>query len=260
MKYQLQAKKSLGQNFLKNKKIIEKIVDEAKNFVDKDTVLMEIGGGTGELTSEILKIFPNNKTLCIEADDRAIDILNERFKTEIKNKQLEIIHQDIRKYTHNPKFKNYVLIANIPYYLTGFIFKLFLESEHQPKAMILMVQKEIAKRAIDKKMNLFSLGIKTYGQPYILTNVSKGNFTPMPKVDSAVLVIKDINKNIFKDNVQEKTYWTVVKKAFSSKRKKVSSNLRGLKLHSENEQIKKMMNQRPEDLNPNDWIYIINLL
>ncbi len=150
----------------------------------------------------------------------------------------------------------YVVIANIPYYLTGFIFRQFLEAQKQPKTMILMVQKEIADRAVDKKMSLFSLGLKTYGEPYVFMKVSKGNFVPAPKVDSAVLIIKNVNRNIFTDEptytILEKEYWKNAKKAFNSKRKQLGSTLKI--------KIDEYQKQRPENLNANDWIYIAKLL
>ena len=252
MEYHLEAKKSLGQNFLKNKTIIKKIVSEAGQYIDKNTTIVEIGPGTGELTAEILEIYPKNKLICIEADDRAIPLLEDRFKSK---SNLSLIHQDIRLF-NTDLGSNYIIIANIPYYLTGFIFKKFLESENQPKTMILMVQKEIADRGIDKKMSLFSLGLKTYGEPYIFMKVSKGNFVPAPKVDSAILVIKNINKNIFAKEAEhkdlEKRYWETAKKAFNSKRKQLGSTL---KIAEE-----KYKKERPENLKPEDWIYIAKLL
>lgn len=261
--YVLEAKKSLGQNFLKNTTIIKKIVEEAKQYIVENTNIVEIGPGTGELTAEILKIFPKNKLICIETDDRAIPLLNERFENNIKTiKNLELIHQDIRIFDIDEKkqhktAQNYIIIANIPYYLTGFIFKKFLEAKNQPKTMIFMVQKEIADRAIDRKMSLFSLGVKTYGEPYVFMKVSKGNFTPAPKVDSAVLIIKNINKDIFKNEIDkikdiEKNYWEIAKKAFNSKRKQLGSTLK----ISEN----KYKKERPENIKPIDWIYITKLL
>ena len=258
MEYHLEAKKSLGQNFLKNKTIIKKIVEEARQYIDEKTNIVEIGPGTGELTAEILNFFPYNKLISIEADDRAIPLLEGRFK---ENKNLTLIHQDIRFFdidsvVHKKIASNYIIIANIPYYLTGFIFKKFLEAKNQPKTMILMVQKEIADRGIDKKMSLFSLCLKTYGEPYIFMKVSKGNFTPAPKVDSAILVIKNINKDIFKNETEyselEKKYWETAKKAFNGKRKQLGHTLK-----IDQEKYKK---ERPENINPSDWIYITKLL
>lgn len=255
MKYKLEAKKSLGQNFLNNKTIIKKIVEEANKYIEKETQILEIGPGTGELTEEILNKFTKNKVFCIEADDRAIPLLEDRFPQK-DHKNLKIIHKDIRKFDVNTEkdIRDYIIIANIPYYLTGYIIKQFLESKKQPKAMILMVQKEIGDRAKDKKKSLFSLGIETYGDSYNFLKVSRGNFTPAPKVDSVVLIIHNINRNIFSDKKVdfEKKYWETTKKAFNSKRKQLGSTL---KIKDD-----KYKNKRPEELKPVDWIYITELL
>ena len=92
MEYNLEAKKSLGQNFLKNTTIIKKIVEESKQYVGEKTNIIEIGPGTGELTAEILKIYPKNKVICIEADDRAIPLLEGRFEG---NKNLSLINLNL---------------------------------------------------------------------------------------------------------------------------------------------------------------------
>ncbi len=255
MKHILQAKKSLGQNFLSNKTIIQKIVKESLQYIDKNTQILEIGPGTGELTAEILEKCKENKVICIEADDRAIPILEDRFPKK-DHKNLKIIHRDIRGFNIDTEkdIKDYIIIANIPYYLTGYIIRQFLESKNQPKSMILMVQKEIGDRAKDSKKSLFSLGINTYGESYNFLKVSRGNFTPVPNVDSVVMIIKNINRNLFlnKNTDFEKKYWDIAKKAFNSKRKQLGSTL---KIKDE-----KYKNRRPEELKPVDWIYITELL
>ena len=251
----MDAKKSLGQNFLKNPVILRKMADKTKEILTREQKhskkpiqILEIGPGKGALTEYLQAL--GHPMLAIETDDRLIPILQETFKKPIKNKLFKLIHQDIRLFDPTSIKGPYVIVANIPYYLTGYIFKHFLESDHQPLAMITMVQKEVAKRMIDKKQSLLSLCAKTYGQPSVLTHVSKGNFTPMPNVDSSVLVIDHISKDIFAAHpTLEKKYWQIAKKAFNSKRKQLGGTvLKGL-MHS-------FAKKRAEELSVKDWIRV----
>jgi len=133
-----------------------------------------------------------------------------------------------------------VLAANIPYYITGEIIRQFLETETQPRAMALLIQKEVADRIMGKatgnrqqaKESILSLSVKAYGVPKIVAKVSRGNFSPPPSVDSAILLIGDISKKFFTLNnveglgdLDERHFFRVVKAGFASKRKFLSSNL-----------------------------------
>jgi len=112
-----------------------------------DSVVLEIGPGTGMLTRELLKLA--GKVIAVEADGELSEKLEINFADEIATGQLELIHDDIRNYPLNTTTvlnKGYQVVANIPYYLTGEIFRMFLESENQPSAMTLLVQKEVAER------------------------------------------------------------------------------------------------------------------
>lgn len=258
MQFELEAKKSLGQNFLKNTTIIKKMVDEcvsiAKNYTNthkKEVSILEIGPGTGALTTHLLET--NLTVQAIEADDRAIPLLTEKFAVQIEKSVFSLIHEDIRTYDVKKNVTPYIIVANIPYYLTGFIIRKFLESNHQPIAMILMVQKEVAVRILDKKHSLASLGVLTYGKPRILTHVSKGNFVPMPKVDSSVLIIENIHHDMFTNTKEEETYWELAKKAFGNKRKQLGGTvLKNINIP----ELKQYATKRPEDLSIEDWIYI----
>ena len=261
MQFELEAKKSLGQNFLKNTTIIKKMVDVcisiSKTYTDKhkkQVSLLEIGPGTGALTKYLIET--GLPMTAIEADDRAIPILTEKFDSYIQKKTFTLLHKDIREFDINNAVKPYILIANIPYYLTGYIMRKFLESEHQPVAMILMVQKEVATRILDKKHSLASLGVLTYGTPRILTHVSKGNFVPAPKVDSSIIVIEHIHNNMFASRKEEEAYWELAKKAFGSKRKQLGGTiLKGIK----DIRLEKYIKQRPENLTVSDWIEITKI-
>ncbi|MFA5987724.1 MAG: 16S rRNA (adenine(1518)-N(6)/adenine(1519)-N(6))-dimethyltransferase RsmA, partial [Candidatus Paceibacterota bacterium] len=185
-------KKSLGQNFINSPKIIEKIINPAE-ITPADTVL-EIGPGTGTMTSMILE--RARKVVTIEKDDRLIPILKEKFEREVLNKKLEIVHGDFLEVDldkNGLKEGEFKVVANIPYYITGQIVRRLLENHPRPKMIVLTVQKEVAERIVakDGKESLLSLSVKAFGQPKYIETIRRGNFTPIPNVDSAVLLISD---------------------------------------------------------------------
>lgn len=239
----IKAKKTLGQHFLHSEKIISDIVSAGK--VRKGDVVIEIGPGEGILTSALLKT--GASVVAIEKDDRLIPLLSKKFSKEISSNRFQLFHADILdpkmlKYLFNTplnlltrsvsKFK---VVANIPYYITGQIIRMFLEADKQPESMTLLVQKEVAERVVakDKKESLLSLSVKVYGKPRIVSVVKKGSFTPMPKVDSAILVIENISKKTFlavkplsgENRVDEKRFFEILHVGFAHKRKQLLPNL-----------------------------------
>jgi len=221
----MRPKKSLGQNFLISPRIVDGIVTAAE-IKDGETIL-EIGPGKGVLTEALLRAGAN--VIAVEKDEQLVSLLKEKFAKEISEKKLQLISSDIlevenkeiEKYTS----KKYKLVANIPYYITGAILEKFLESDCPPISAVLMVQKEVAKRILahDKKESILSISVKIFGTPSIALNVSRGNFFPIPNVDSTVLVIKDI-KNPFVSVKEKDTFFKIVKTGFAHKRKKLISN------------------------------------
>ena len=220
-------KKSLGQNFLNNKFVLEKIA--VTGSVSKTDTVLEIGPGKGALTAVLLST--GATIIAIEKDDRLIPILSEKFEKEIAEKKLQLIHGDIEKLDTTDlglDNKPYKLIANIPYYITGLIIRKFLESKNQPTEIVFMIQKEVAHRIIarDKKESLLSVSVKAYGIPKMARIVKAGNFIPKPKVDSAILHIAHISKDFFTDNnITEDFFFQIVKVGFSEKRKVLVNNL-----------------------------------
>ncbi len=232
----MRAKKSLGQNFLNSKTVAQDIV-RAAMVIPADTVL-EIGPGKGSLTEEILKT--GASVIAVEKDDRMIPLLSEKFANEIARGQFTLIHGDIvdiveqgptlaqiLKVGPSPRYK---LIANIPYYLTGYILRAFLEAEEKPERMVLMIQKEVANRIIarNKKESILSLAVKAYGTPRIVKKVPARYFTPAPKVDSTVIAIENISNKNFKDKDEEKRFFEIVKTGFAHKRKLLAGNLKSI--------------------------------
>ncbi|MFA5997828.1 MAG: 16S rRNA (adenine(1518)-N(6)/adenine(1519)-N(6))-dimethyltransferase RsmA [Candidatus Paceibacterota bacterium] len=218
----MRAKKSLGQNFLMHARIAERIALAA--HLAPSTVVFEIGPGTGMLTRELLKLA--GKVVALEADYELIEKLRIDFSDEIANGRLELIHGDIRTFNISSLPKGYALVANIPYYLTGEIFRMFLAAPNQPSSMTLLVQKEVAARiARAKKESILSLSVKAYGTPAYEFTVPRGAFCPAPKVDSAVLAVRDISRKDFPSPEEEERFFALLHAGFAHKRKFVRKNL-----------------------------------
>lgn len=250
----MKAKKSLGQNFLKSKLALKKII-EAGNLTDKDTVL-EIGPGKGALTEELLNT--KVKVIAVEKDYDLLEILNKKFEKQIVSGQLRLINEDILEFDIDKYLQKYKILANIPYNITGAILKKFLTSVKQPELMVLMVQKEVAKRIVanNKKdgESILSISVKAYGAPKIITKVPARYFSPAPKVDSAVISINNISRELFiKNEVEEEKFWQIVKAGFAHKRKKLSSNLKNIKINCP----KELGDKRAEDLSIEDWMGLL---
>jgi len=256
-------KRSLGQNFLTSD-IVPRWMVEAGEVDATDTVL-EIGPGTGMLTKALLKA--GAKVIAVEADQRALAELESIFADEINAGQLTLHHGDARELTpvvlglKNRKFK---VIANIPYYLSGFLLRTLLESQIQPKNLVFLIQKELAARiARSKKESLLSLSVKAFGQPKYIKTVSRGHFHPSPKVDSAILLISEINRDYFKD-ISIDHFFNLLHLGLGSKRKQLLSNLsktynRGL-LESLFAELKIPLTVRGEDVILEKWLALNQLL
>ncbi|MFM2330971.1 MAG: dimethyladenosine transferase, rRNA (adenine1518-N6/adenine1519-N6)-dimethyltransferase [Candidatus Parcubacteria bacterium] len=214
-------KKSLGQNFLMHARIAERIALTAQI---EGEVVFEIGPGTGMLTRELLKLA--QRVIAIETDGELFEKLKGDFASEIASGKLELVHGDIRALDFATLPRGYALVANIPYYLTGEIFRMFLSAENQPSSMTLLVQKEVAVRiARAEKESILSLSVKAYGTPKLEFSVPRGAFRPAPKVDSAVLSIRDISRTYFATKGQEELFFTLIHAGFAHKRKFVRKNL-----------------------------------
>jgi 16S rRNA (adenine1518-N6/adenine1519-N6)-dimethyltransferase len=243
------AKKSLGQNFLKSKTALFKMLEAGE--VNENDIVLEVGPGKGALTEMLLT--KAKKIIAVEKDDRLISFLQAKFSEEIKKGKLEIIHEDILEFKVGKG--EYKIIANIPYYITGQFLRKFLEeSICQPAKIVVMVQKEIAQRIVanDHKESILSISVKAYGKPKMVMKVGKENFSPAPNVDSAILLIDNISRKFFlENNIQEKRFFEILHAGFAHKRKILSSNLKGVVTLEKISLLKN--NVRAEDLNLKDW-------
>ncbi len=221
---QFETKKSLGQHFLNNARVPELMADAGN--VEKEDIVLEIGPGTGALTRELLK--RGAKVLALEADIRAIESLKETFKNEILAQKLTLIHGDVREIDLKAlglRPHAFKIVANIPYYLSGFLFRTFLEHEIQPSNLVFLVQREVAERiARDKKESLLSLSIEVFGDPKYIKTIGKGNFTPPPKIDSAIIAISNISKDRL-GKIPQEFFFKILHEGFKSKRKQLLGNL-----------------------------------
>jgi 16S rRNA (adenine1518-N6/adenine1519-N6)-dimethyltransferase len=223
-------KKTLGQNFLKSKEAIEKIVNAS--LITPGDIVVEVGPGEGVLTNELL--LAGAHVIAIEKDQRCIPLLSERFSDALADGHLQLIDGDILdpNNTHvlfNEMLRDvptYKVVANIPYYITGLLFRFFLEEHRQPTLLTFLVQKEVADNIIarDKKESILSLSIKVFGEPHYGGKVSKEHFTPPPKVDSAIITITDIGHERL-GGVSEKKFFSILKAGFRARRKKLINNL-----------------------------------
>jgi 16S rRNA (adenine1518-N6/adenine1519-N6)-dimethyltransferase len=221
------AKKSLGQHFLKSQKAILAMINSSE--IEKGDFILEIGPGQGVLTEALLKT--GCDVLAIEKDGDLVEILKIKFKKETKSGQLKTISGDILNFNFDKILpKKYKVVANIPYYITGQIIRLFLSGDLQPKSMTLLVQKEVAERIVtkNKKENLLSLSVKAYGEPKYIQTVPRGAFAPAPNVDSAIIYIGNISKKRFLDKTKEKKFFQLIHAGFAHKRKQILPNLRVL--------------------------------
>jgi len=222
----------LGQHFLINKKKIRKII-EALEFKNGDTII-EIGPGHGELTSLLARNFKfsisNFQIIAIEKDKNLFEDLEKKFSFD---KNIKIIHGDalkiLPKITQSSELKtqNYKLVGNIPYYITGRLLRILSELDNKPSLIILTIQKEVAERLIAQppKMNLLAASVQFWAKPGIIGYISKKDFRPVPKVDSAIIRLSPTRTNTDLTQTNAENYYKLIKILFKQPRKTILNNI-----------------------------------
>lgn len=212
--------KSLGQHWLKDRLILEAVAECVS--ITKDDTVLEVGPGLGTLTSVLL--------------DRAAQVVAVEFDAELARKlpgqfpgkQLTVHHQDILQFDLRTLPTDYVVVANVPYYITSKIVQLLTSSSNSPRQIALLVQKEVAERLAAQPGNMSILSVASQiGYEVTLGPIVGAEwFTPPPKVDSQVAVLTRRPEPLV--SLQEqKSFFRVVKAGFSERRKKLRSALSG---------------------------------
>lgn len=246
-------KKSLGQHWLKDREILADIADEAS--ITKDDTVLEIGPGLGTLTSELLKRGKN--VVAVELDEE----LAAKLPGQFPGTQLEVINQDILTFDLTQLPAKYVVVANVPYYITSKIIQLLTTATNKPKRIVLLIQKEVAERltAEPGDMSILAVSAQIYASVRLGALVPAEYFTPPPKVDSQVVIL-DLHETARVEPGTEKRFFRVVKAGFSAKRKKLRSSIAsGLHLSKiETEQLLHSVGINPDDraeaLAIEDWL------
>ena len=248
-RYGVSPKQSLGQNFLYDEELLARIVAAAE--VETGDAVLEVGPGLGALTRHLARAA--GRVVAVELDDRLLPILGYELEPFAN---VEIVHGDILTFDPAAWFDGpFVVVANVPYYITGAILRRLLEGRPRPKRMVLTVQREVAERlaARPPDMSLLAVSVQYYGTVKVVGTVKAGAFWPRPEVDSAVIRVdvekkrettdftdytdsegaKSVESVKSVDSSSEAAFFRVVRAGFSEKRKQLKNNLRQLGLSDE---------------------------
>jgi 16S rRNA (adenine1518-N6/adenine1519-N6)-dimethyltransferase len=234
-RFDIRAKKGLGQHFLVDDAVLEKILDAA-DLSPSDTVI-EVGPGLGLMTAALAK--RAGWVIAIELDNRLAAILTETLPTE----NIVVLNEDVLGTDPStllkgaaphfpPQLRSYKVVANLPYYITSPVLRHFLEAPVKPKMMVVMVQKEVARTIVAEAghRSVLSIAVQFYGKPSIVADVPAASFFPPPEVDSAVVKIEVYRQPpVPVDDVAG--FFKLVRAGFSAARKQVANSLtQGLSL------------------------------
>ena len=245
-------KKSLGQHWLKDPEILADIAEAAE--LTGDDVVLEIGPGLGTLTSRLLARANSVTAVEFDAD------LARKLPGQFPGKELTVVNQDILQFDLNQLPKNYKVVANVPYYITSKIVEKLMTAENKPSIAALLVQKEVAERIATEagNMSILSVSVQVFAEAELDIEVPRQFFTPPPKVDSQVVVLRTRDNPLITPEDQ-RDFFRVVKAGFSAKRKKLRSSLSGglgIDKGMAEELLKNAgisPNTRAEDLAIEDW-------
>lgn len=255
-KYDLRPKKGLGQNFLSDPGVLRRVV--AAGGVSSSDVVLEIGPGLGSLT--VVLADTARQVVAIEIDEQMLGPLEEVLaaKENVRLVHGDILRQDIAQLMNAPQ--PYLVVANIPYYITSAILRHLLESDHPPERLALTVQREVAERIVAKPpaMSLLALSVQVYGDPQIVFRIPAGAFMPRPKVDSAVVRLDVLAASKIPASSLD-LFFQLARAGFSQRRKTLRNSLAG-GMHWEKDQAAEVLQaaaidpmRRAETLSLDEW-------
>lgn len=235
-------------------------IADAAEIRPTDTVL-EIGPGLGTLTSELLR--RAEKVVAVEIDND----LAAKLPGQFPGTNLEVVHQDILGFDLTQLPADYVVVANVPYYITSKIIQLLMTAEHKPRRVVLLIQKEVAERlaAQPGELSILAVSAQVFAKVSLGDVVPAAMFTPPPKVDSRVVILETHSKP-FLGEIDERTFFRVVKAGFSAKRKKLRTSLSG-GLQLPKKEIEAILTDanispdaRAEDLSLDQWVALTKIV
>lgn len=240
-KYKIKANKSLGQNFLINQEVVDKIVESSE--ITEEDLVIEIGPGLGTLTKKLLE--NAGKVICIELDKNMLTILQDRF-SNLKNFQLineDVLKVNLKKIIQDEKIKNNFksakIVANLPYYITTPIIMKLLEEKLDLESITVMIQKEVADRLIavpgEKNIGAITYAVYYYADGQEILEVPNNAFIPEPEVTSKVIKLNLRKEVPIKVNDEEKMF-KIIKSAFMQKRKTLLNSLTNAKVFTSKEE------------------------
>lgn len=240
-KYKIKANKSLGQNFLINQNVVDKIVESSQ--ITKDDLVIEIGPGLGTLTKELLE--KAGKVICIELDKKMIKILTDRFSLY---ENFEVIHEDVLRIhlnkiikTEKEKngFQSAKVVANLPYYITTPIIMKLLEDRLDLESITVMIQKEVADRLIaipgKKETGAITYTVYYYATAEGVLEVPNDSFIPEPEVTSKVIKLT-LRKEPPVEVKSRGVMFKIIKSAFMQRRKTLLNALTNTKVFMSKEE------------------------
>ncbi|UCH42366.1 MAG: ribosomal RNA small subunit methyltransferase A [Dehalococcoidales bacterium] len=227
-RFGLRARKGLGQHFLVDEAVLNRIVAEAE--LAPTDVIIEVGSGLGVLTRELS--WRAGRVIAVELDNNLAAILSQVIAPYdnvviINEDVLKVEPADLLTEVDVEKLsRSYKVVANLPYYITSPVLRHFLEAEKRPDVMILMVQKEVAEDIVGRpdRRSLLSISVQLYGQPEIVDSVPAGCCSPAPEVDSAILKITPYTQPAL-DVGDREGFFTLVRAGFSASRKQIGNSL-----------------------------------
>lgn len=259
-RYHIQPKKSLGQNFLVEPAGLMKVIDAAE--LSRNEEVLEIGAGLGSLTYLLAQTCARVTT--VEIDRHMLEPLAEALKpfTNVQIVPGDILELDPATLVSQ---ENYVVVANIPYYITSAIIRHLLEAAVKPSRVILTIQKEVAQRIVarDGKMSLLSLSVFVFGEPEIVSTIPAGSFFPAPDVDSAVLRIR-LHPEPLISSSQLDLFFKLAHAGFGQKRKTLRNSLSaGLSLPANEVEARLLEadiepSRRAETLSMAEWARLVD--